>query len=324
MKKLLALTLSATLLLAACGSPAPAPELAPIDFADFETADEITETNGLLHSVPLEDIYGKKSGYEITVVDDPEFVSVEEADKYIDPENPGLAVDINGTERYYPFGPSAWHIVNDEIAGESILVTYCPLCATGIVFDPSVNGQQTTFTATGELWNSNMVMTDALTDSSWSQILGEAIVGPETGDTLELLPHQNIRWKDWKQQHPNGEVLNFDLKYHDKRQSAWQKDTYDTDVEVKNPLDHTQNIVEDKALTYGIEVDGVYKVYLIDGLIESPASFTDQVNGITIEINFNHDDETATFTRLDTGQEVVPTYGFFFAWYAVHPDTEIY
>jgi len=102
---------------------------------------EISETDGVKHSVPLDEIIGggpPKDG--IPSIDEPKFVSIGEADFLQDAE-PGLAVSIDGINRFYPFQILVWHeIVNDTFGGQRVLVTYCPLCLSGIVFDPVVGG----------------------------------------------------------------------------------------------------------------------------------------------------------------------------------------
>jgi hypothetical protein len=68
-----------------------------------------------------------------------------------------------------------WHeIVNDRIGGASIVVTYCPLCGTGVVFDTKVNGRKLTFGVSGLLYQSDMLLYDHQTESLWSQIKSEA------------------------------------------------------------------------------------------------------------------------------------------------------
>src|SRR3989344_3707186 len=175
---------------------------------------EIMVTDGVKHSVPLDEIIGggpPKDG--IPSIDNPKFISVAEASKVLNDSEPGIALDINGTARFYPFQILVWHeIVNDTINGQRVLVTYCPLCLSGIVFDPLVNGEQVEFGTSGKLWNSNLVMYDRKTDSLWSQILGEAIVGEMTGTRLEILPSDQIRFGDWRKLHPNGEVLSRDTE----------------------------------------------------------------------------------------------------------------
>ena len=50
-------------------------------------------------------------------------------------------------------------------------------------------------------------MYDRKTDSLWSQVLGEAIVGEMTGTKLKVLPADQMRFSEWKKLNPAGEVL---------------------------------------------------------------------------------------------------------------------
>ncbi|WP_307536286.1 DUF3179 domain-containing (seleno)protein [Paracoccus sp. PAMC 22219] len=71
-----------------------------------------------------------------------------------------------------------WHeIVYDVIGGQPVLVTFCPLCNTGMVFDPRVNGQALSFGVLGLLRHSDMIMYDRATESWWQQALGLALSG---------------------------------------------------------------------------------------------------------------------------------------------------
>lgn len=52
-----------------------------------------------------------------------------------------------------------------------------------------------------------MTWFDHDTGSIWSQPLGEAILGPLKGTTLDLLPSTLIEWGQWKQLHPDTKAL---------------------------------------------------------------------------------------------------------------------
>ncbi len=61
----------------------------------------------------------------------------------------------------------------------------------------------------GSLWNRNLVMYDAETNSYWSQLLGEAMQGELKGAKLEILPSDIVTWAEWRRQHPKTTVLNL-------------------------------------------------------------------------------------------------------------------
>lgn len=77
----------------------------------------------------------------------------------------------------YPLQILVWHeVVNDTVAGDPILITYCPLCGSGIAYQRSIHGEEVEFGTSGKLYNSNLVMYDRKTDTYWSQIGGLAIL----------------------------------------------------------------------------------------------------------------------------------------------------
>ena len=285
----------------------------------------ISITKGVKHSVPLNSIQSggpPKDG--IPSIDKPKFESIKDANKYVDDDGLGLAVSFNEIDRFYPNQILVWHeIVNDNVGGQAALITYCPLCGTGIVFDPIVNGIVTEFGTSGKLWNSNLVMYDRQTDSYWVQSLGESIKGEMTGTKLTLLPHQNLTYKNWKAEHPNGQVLSRETGFVRNYTSSPYGD-YDTSRTIIFPVDNTDSRYHEKALTYGIDINDKTKVYVIEELQKGSASFEDSLGGVAFKVEFNKDNETISLHRLDNGQEIVPFFGFWFAWVAIHPDTEVY
>jgi hypothetical protein len=86
-----------------------------------------------------------------------------------------LAWRTNGDARAYPLRILIWHeIVNDTVGGVPVVVTYCPLCNTSLVFRRELDGRTLDFGTTGKLRNSDLVMYDRQTESWWQQFTGEA------------------------------------------------------------------------------------------------------------------------------------------------------
>ena len=87
-----------------------------------------------------------------------------------------------------------WHeIVNDEVGGVPVAVTFCPLCNSAVSFDRRVGGQVLTLGVTGKLRASDMVMYDRESESWWQQATGVGIVGEMTG--VELARPCRAGWK---------------------------------------------------------------------------------------------------------------------------------
>lgn len=163
--------------------------------------------------------------------------------KYVVTADRVIGVEINGKSRAYPLTVMNVHeVVNDELAGVPIAVTFSPLCDSAIVFDRRVNGKPLQFGVSGLLLDSNLVMYDKQTDvvaqtslnsqdaklatqvsmnadqsplvsaapssSLWSQMAAMAIAGPAVGTTLAQIPNVNVcTWKHWLATHPTTEVI---------------------------------------------------------------------------------------------------------------------
>ncbi|MCI0844124.1 MAG: DUF3179 domain-containing protein [Chloroflexi bacterium] len=115
----------------------------------------------------------------------------------------------SGDEAFaYPINILNFHeIVNDVIGGDPVLITYCPLCVSGVVFSREVDGQTLTFGNTSALYQSDLVMYDHQTGSYWFQVAGEAVVGTMTGSHLDPLPSATMPWGRWKALHPDTLLL---------------------------------------------------------------------------------------------------------------------
>jgi len=143
----------------------------------------------------------------IPSIDKPTFVPVANM-RDLSSSEPVIGLVVNGDARAYPLRILTWHeIVNDTVGGVPVVVTYCPLCNSAIVFDRRVGGRAVELGTTGKLRNSDLVMYDRETESWWQQFLGEAIVGARTGTRLKAIPARLESWKRFRARYPNGRVL---------------------------------------------------------------------------------------------------------------------
>ncbi|PSQ10368.1 hypothetical protein BRC93_09885 [Halobacteriales archaeon QS_5_70_15] len=148
-----------------------------------------------------------------------------------------LGVSRDGAAHAYPLAVLARHEVVNDTLGDPLLVTYCPICRSGLVASRELDGEVATFGVTGLLWkppdayaaaseadgtvvgasesdpdasvrdSGNLVMYDEPTGSRWSQVLAEAICGPRTGESLEIRPSTVTTWGQWRSGHPDTGVL---------------------------------------------------------------------------------------------------------------------
>ena len=144
----------------------------------------------------------------IPAIDNPSFVTIDMASKWIDAREPVIAIEHNGVARAYPLQILTFHeIVNDDIGGTPVAVTFCPLCYSAIAFKRTLDGEPVTFGVSGLLRNSDLVMYDRKTETLWQQFTGQAIAGTRAGETLDLISSQILSFKQFGNNYPDGKVL---------------------------------------------------------------------------------------------------------------------
>jgi hypothetical protein len=110
--------------------------------------------------VPLDQIVsGGPPPDGIPSIDNPKFISVQEASKFLKDSELVLGLNINGDVRAYPLQILVWHeIVNDNVGAVPVAITYCPLCFTNQVFNRTIDERVVAeFGTSGKLYNSNLV-----------------------------------------------------------------------------------------------------------------------------------------------------------------------
>jgi len=150
----------------------------------------------------------------IPSIDNPHFIPTQKAAKWLADNEPVIALQMNENARAYPLQILIWHeIVNDVIGDVPVIITFCPLCNSAIVFDRRLKGKVYEFGTSGLLRNSDLVMYDRTTESLWQQFTGEAIVGDLAGEELTFLPSSLVSSADFRASYPDGVVLSRQTGY---------------------------------------------------------------------------------------------------------------
>lgn len=184
-------------------------------------------------------------------------------------------------------------IVNDVIDGVPVLVCYCPLCASGVVYSRLLDGRELVFGNTSALYESDLVIFDWETGSYWHQVIGDAIVGPLTGSRLTPLPSRMTTWSRWKTLYPNTRVLSKDLGLL--RGGVFGGNPYDRDpflgyAERVNDGRFAFPVSPDKLdarlrpgdLVLALEVDGVHVAYPLSR--DEPMVINGEISGRPVVI----------------------------------------
>jgi hypothetical protein len=315
------------------------------------------------HIVPLDQIVsGGPPPDGIPSIDNPKFLSVVDASKFLKDSDLVVGLTINGQTKAYPLLILVWHeIVNDKVGGVPVAVTYCPLCFTTQVFNRTISGNVVEFGTSGKLYNNNLVMYDRLSGSLWSQALGEGIVGTHAGESLKRIPFDLAYWKDWKHLYPNSLVLSTDTGFTRPYGVDPYGDYYTSD-QLFFPISNLDKRLGLKEMVVGLDNEGQYKAYVLNQ-IESSKIINDKVGNKSIvlfslyprmvrayvpiihdqTLDFQYDASTNKILDKQTGSEwnfdgltvngqmkgkqltrLPFDEGFWFEWAAFHPQTRIY
>ena len=211
------------------------------------------------------------------------FETVADPPDYMNDADPVISLDINGEARAYPLAILISHeIVNDEVGGVPVSVTYCPLCNTAIVFDRRVNGRILDFGTSGNLRNSDLVMWDRQTESWWQQITGEAIVGELTGTKLDFIPAPVVSWSQFAMAFPEGKLLSRDTGFRRNYDSPPYSGYDSGGVPFLFTGEFDPRLVPTERVV-GLSVEGEDVAYPFTRLQEHPV-INDSVNGTDVVI----------------------------------------
>jgi hypothetical protein len=189
-----------------------------------------------------------------------------------------LGVEFGGIAKAYPVRILNWHeVVNDDVGQQPVLVSWCPLCGSGVVYDPQQNGQRYRFGVSGLLYKRNLLLYDQETESLWSQLGGAGVTGPMAGTSLRLLPVTETTWAHWKSEHSGTLVLSFRTGFH----RDYAEDPY-------------RDWQMDRRQTLVVLVNGKAKLYPFSELMKAVSPVADEFTGLNFAIVFDAKDQVAS------------------------------
>lgn len=295
----------------------------------------------------------------IPPIDQPQFVSVEQADTFLVAEEPVFIVTVNGETKIYPQQILVWHeVVNDSVGGKNVSVSYSPLTGTVVGYQSQSDEVSTDFGTSGYILNSNIVLYDRETGSLWPQIFGTAITGEARGSGVEMFPVAWSSWGDAKAAYPDAEVLSKNTGHvrsygFDPYGSYIGEGTYYDSGRVFFPLMHEDDRLSPKEVVVGVKGSGqvavlkekirqdgavhsvVGKVPIVafwDDVLNTARIYSRDLDGEVLEFvqsgqNFvdqNGDTWASDGTQRGGESELnwIPSFdSMWFAWSAFYPDS---
>lgn len=287
----------------------------------------------------------------IPSIDDPRFMSRQQADRWLDDNARVIGIYHAGEARAYPQSILVWHeIVNDKVGGKPIAVSYCPLTGTALGFERG----EDELGVSGRLVNSNLIMYNRANDTYWPQILAAGIHGELKGEGLREIRVIWTDWKRWKTRYPETRVLSRRTGHarnyrRDPYGSYGPKSGYYASDDILFPVFSQSDQFPPKHVVFGFRTEheavavdtavlaeaGVlqYSGKQADFLIIHDAGLDTawvyqgehgmlpEKGSLLAELKFNENGPEAA--ALDRLEAVNGFEAMWFAWYAFYPDTAV-
>ncbi|MCP3935783.1 MAG: DUF3179 domain-containing protein [Actinomycetia bacterium] len=239
----------------------------------------------------------------IQPIDLPNFEPISEAD-WLDEREPGALVRLDGEVRFYALSILTRHeIVNDNIGGVPVAVTFCPLCNTAVAYDRRVGDEVLRFGVSGLLRKSDLVMWDFDTTSLWQQITGEGLVGHFSGVRLEPVSTAIVSFGEALEAFPDAQSLSRDqgtgIAYgrnpYSDYSSSERPFLFDGELDPRFPA---------LSRVIGVSADGVDKAYPFS-LAQQEGAINDEVGSTPVVVLWGGDTADALdTTEISEGQPV--------------------
>jgi hypothetical protein len=290
---------------------------------------------------------------------DPKMISAAEA-SYLADDHVVFGVEVNGDARAYPKRILAWHeMFKATIGGVSLAGVYCTLCGSMVVYETEFEGTHHELGTSGFLYRSNKLMYDHASESLWSTLRGEPVVGPLVGQGIRLAPRPVVTttWAQWRERHPATQVLTLETGHRrDYGEGVAYRDYFASDALMfEVPFDDRRLANKDEVLALrfapdapatAIDVKHLAQVPLYRGslggreyVVLTDASGAHRVYA-TDGVRFESYDRDALVLDSDGGRWQVEEDGldgpegarrdrlaahraFWFGWHAAHPDTQL-
>jgi len=296
----------------------------------------------------------------IPALDNPAMIPAAAA-SYLDEQDEIFGVGIDGIHHAYPLRIMNWHeMLNAVIGGTPVSLSYCTLCGAAVLYETTINGVAYDFGSSGLLYRSNKLMYDRQTNSLWSSLHGEPVIGQLVGRGIKLKRLYVVRttWGEWRRLHPQTLVLDKETGFNRNYAEGAAYADYFAGDETMFPVAWRDNRLKAKEWIYGIIIGGMPKAYPLRALHDMPIAHDRVANEEIVLVsdakllsvrayeskghrfvakkeNGNMVDdaedewliEEEELIRLSDGKELFRLPGhlaYWFGWYAFFPKTAVY
>ena len=284
------------------------------DYNGFDVSNSLVSKEKIFSGGPPKD--------GIPAILNPKFESASEA-SWLKSTDLVTGVEIEGVFKAYPLRILVWHeVVNDKVGNKPIMVSYCPLCGSTLIFDREVDSEELTFGISGLVYQSDVLFYDHQNLSLWSQLEMKAISGPKAGTEMEVLPSVLATWSEWKKKHPNTLVLSRDTGFS-RDYDNMPYGGYESSTNLMFPVENSDGRYHPKEkVLVVISSDNVAKAYAFKELSKVKTPLNDKVGLDEITIKFNSGEFVSAYDNA--GNPIRSFVTYWFAWYTFRPDTLVF
>lgn len=268
------------------------------------------------------------------ILNDPTILTMSEVDalnanrrtRYLVSDDLVIGVVVDGTARAYPISVLNVHeIVNDRIGDVPILASWHWPSGVSRVFDRRTDGDEVLYGSSGLVAGGSMLLyakepgSPPGDEALFSQLLASQVTGAGAGTSLRTIPHQHIRWADWKAMHPTTTVIASDpgLK---KRYSKSSPNTWYLGDDLMFDMEPPPIGPRAKAWVTVVDVDGVRRVQPWPWLHEHAPSGSLEVplGDRVIRYVITRNPDTVTVLDAETGEPLESVNALWYAWHALN------
>ena len=217
-----------------------------------------------------------------------------------------IGIEIDGRAYAYPTKTLRFREIVNEMFGDlPVAITFCPLCASGVVFDRRLDGRTLLFGNTSVLYDQDLVMYDHQTGSYWHQTSGRAIIGELSGKELKFLPSLITTFAEWPELYPETSVLSNSKRAISRDDGTTRIQDAADNGEFFFPV--SDEAQADDRLNLGakvlmIRLSGQTKAYALADLEGAPAN--DRVAGIPVAVFASDAEAIAAYVARVDGREL--------------------
>ena len=238
-------------------------------------------------SFDLQDVrWGNCDRSFLAALNAPDFVPADEVDagtgdreagdgrsRYLKDDDLVFGFAVDGV----PYAVPRWvlfphELMNVELGGVPVSLTYCTLCNAPILYDRRVGDRTLTFGSTGMLASGNKVMYDEETETLWDQHAGVPIAGDYLASDPDLvLEHRAVTqtdWASWKAEYPETLALDADTGYdydygHYDGNIGFFRHYWENEAVVQPGVRREEGALPEKASVYGVADEDADEVWVV-------------------------------------------------------------